>query len=147
MKPYIRADRIAGRIQVAITDLLRKKISNPKVEMATVSGVRLTADLRIADIYITVFGGKKKVAEAMEGFKQSKGFIKKSIAPGLGLKFMPELRFFHDDSFDKAAKMDALIQAASDSDVKPDVKTAETEETEELPDLSIDSVDPDSEDQ
>lgn len=140
MKPYTRADRIAGRIQVAITDLLRKKINNPKVEMATISGVKLTSDLRIADIYITVFGGKKKAFEAMEGFKQSKGFIKKSIAPGLGLKFMPELRFFHDDSFDKAAKMDALIQAASDSDVK-------TDEPEELLDLSTDSVGPDSEDQ
>lgn len=143
MKPYTRADRIAGRIQVAITDLLRKKIQNPKVEMATISGVKLTADLRIADIYITVFGGKKKVAEAMEGFKQSKGFIKKSIAPKLGLKFMPELRFFHDDSFDKAAKMDALIQAASDSDAKT---PEETNETDELYDLSMDFVDPDSED-
>ena len=105
MKPYTRADRISGRIQVAITDLLKKKMQNPKVEMATITGVRLTADLMIADVYVAVFGGKKKIAETMEGFKESKGYIKKSIAPKLGLKFMPELRFFHDDSFDKAAKM------------------------------------------
>jgi len=118
MKPYSRADRISGMIQVAITDLLRKKMQNPKVEMATITGVKLSSDLRIADVYIAVFGGKKKIYEAIEGFKQSKGFIKKSIAPKLGLKFMPELRFFHDDSFDKAAKMDALIKAASDSDAK-----------------------------
>jgi ribosome-binding factor A len=131
MKPYTRADRISGRIQVAITDLLRKKMQNPKVEMATITGVKLTTDLRIADVYVAVFGGKKKIAEAMEGFKESKGYIKKSIAPKLGLKFMPELRFFHDDSFDKAARMDALIQAAADSDAKT------PEETEEL-------VDPDS---
>lgn len=131
MKPYTRADRISGRIQVAITDLLRKKMQNPKVEMATITGVKLTTDLRIADVYVAVFGGKKKIAEAMEGFKESKGYIKKSIAPKLGLKFMPELRFFHDDSFDKAARMDALIQAAADSDAKT------PEETEELldPDL------------
>jgi ribosome-binding factor A len=130
MKPYTRADRISGRIQVAITDLLRKKMQNPKVEMATITGVKLTTDLRIADVYVAVFGGKKKIAEAMEGFKESKGYIKKSIAPKLGLKFMPELRFFHDDSFDKAARMDALIQAAADSDAKtPDSKIpGETEE-------------------
>ena len=136
MKPYTRADRISGMIQVAITDLLRKKMQNPKVEMATITGVKLTTDLRIADVYVAVFGGKKKIAEAMEGFKESKGYIKKSIAPKLGLKFMPELRFFHDDSFDKAARMDALIQAAADSDAKtPDAKIPG--ETEELldPDL------------
>jgi len=125
MKPYTRADRISGMIQVAITDLLRKKIQNPKVEMATITGVKLTTDLRIADVYVAVFGGKKKIAEAMEGFKESKGYIKKSIAPKLGLKFMPELRFFHDDSFDKAARMDALIQAAADSDVKTPGQTEE----------------------
>jgi len=136
MKPYTRADRISGRIQVAITDLLRKKMQNPKVEMATITGVKLTSDLRIADVYIAVFGGRKKVAEAMEGFKESKGFIKKSIAPKLGLKFMPELRFFHDDSFDKAAKMDALIKAASDADAKP------SQETQDLLDPPMDLPDP-----
>jgi ribosome-binding factor A len=135
MKPYSRADRISGRIQVAITDLLRKKIQNPKVEMATITGVKLTADLRLADVYIAVFGGRKKIAEAMEGFKESKGFIKKSIAPKLGLKFMPELRFFHDDSFDKAAKMDALIKSASDSDAKM------PEETQDLLDPLMDDTD------
>jgi len=134
MKPYTRADRISGRIQVAITDLLRKKMQNPKVEMATITGVKLTTDLRIADVYVAVFGGKKKIAEAMEGFKESKGYIKKSIAPKLGLKFMPELRFFHDDSFDKAARMDALIQAAADSDAKPPGETKEPLD----PDLSGD---------
>jgi ribosome-binding factor A len=136
MKPYTRADRISGMIQVAITDLLRKKMQNPKVEMATITGVKLTTDLRIADVYVAVFGGKKKIAEAMEGFKESKGYIKKSIAPKLGLKFMPELRFFHDDSFDKAARMDALIQAAADSDAK----TSDSK----IPGETEDLVDPDS---
>ncbi len=136
MKPYTRADRISGRIQVAITDLLRKKMQNPKLEMATITGVRLTSDLMIADVYVAVFGGKKKIAEAMEGFKESKGYIKKNIAPKLGLRFMPELRFFYDDSFDKASRMDALIQAAADSDAKP-LDSKIPGETEDL-------VDPDS---
>jgi ribosome-binding factor A len=141
MKPYTRGDRISGRIQLAITDLLRKKMQNPKVEMATITGVKLTSDLRIADVYIAVFGGRKKVAEAMEGFKESKGFIKKSIAPKLGLKFMPELRFFHDDTFDKAAKMDALIQAASDSDAKPD-DTAPDDTDTAIDDTATDTQNP-----
>jgi len=127
MKPYTRADRISGQIQVAITQLLTKKMQDPRMEMATISGVKMSADLRIADIYVTVFGDKKRVQEALNGFKKSKGFIKKSIAPKLGLKFMPELRFFHDDTFDKAARMDALIAAAA----KGDDRDKDPEETEE----------------
>lgn len=113
MKPYTRAERISGKIQYAITELLSKKMQDPRVEMATVSSVKLTPDLRVADVYIAVFGDKKRIKEALDGFKKSKGFIKKSIAPKLGLKYMPDLRFVHDDSFDKAAKMDALIKSAT----------------------------------
>jgi len=113
MKPYTRADRISGKIQYAISELLSKKMQDPRIEMATVSGVKMTPDLRVAIVYITVFGDKKRIRDAMNGFKNSKGFIKKSIAPKLGLKYMPDLRFVQDDSFDKAAKMDALIKSAS----------------------------------
>ena len=113
MKPYTRAERISGKIQFAITELLNKKVQDPRMEMATVSSVKLSPDLRVAEVYIAVFGDKKRIREALNGFKKSKGFIKKSIAPQLGLRYMPDLRFFHDDSFDKAAKMDALIKSAT----------------------------------
>jgi len=112
MKPYLRAERVSGKIQQAITELLNKKMQDPRIEMATVSGVKLTSDLRVAHVYITVFGDKKRIKDALDGFKNSKGFIKKRIAPKLGLKYMPDLRFFHDDSFDKAAQMDELIKSA-----------------------------------
>lgn len=112
MKPYSRAERVSIQIQQAITELLSKKIQDPRMEMATVSGVRMSPDLSLASVYITVFGDKKRVRDALEGFQRSKGYIKKSIAPKLGLRIMPELRFIHDDSFDEAARLDALIDAA-----------------------------------
>jgi ribosome-binding factor A len=112
MKPYLRAERISGKIQQAITDLLSKKMQDPRIEMATISAVELTPDLRVARVYITVFGDKTRIRDALDGFKNSKGFIKKRIAPKLGLKYMPDLRFYYDDSFDKAAQMDELIKSA-----------------------------------
>ncbi len=113
MKPYSRAQRISNKIQAAITALLSKKMGDPRVEMATISRVKLSSDLRLAYVHITVFGDKKRIRNALEGFKSSKGFIKKMIAPELGLKYMPDLRFVRDDSFDKAAKLDKLIKSAS----------------------------------
>jgi len=112
MKPYTRADRISGKIQFAITELLSKKMQDPRIEMTTVSGVKMSSDLRVANVYIAVFGDKKRISDAMKGFRRSKGFIKKNIASKLGLKYMPDLNFIHDESFDKAAKMDELISSA-----------------------------------
>nr|WP_321402329.1 30S ribosome-binding factor RbfA [uncultured Desulfobacter sp.] len=112
MKPYTRAERVSIKIQQTITELLSKKMQDPRMEMATISGVRMSPDLTLAYVYVTVFGGKKRVREALEGFQRSKGFIKKNIAPKLDLRIMPDLRFIHDDSFDEAARLDALIDAA-----------------------------------
>ncbi len=122
MRPYARGERIGVKIQQAITELLSKKMQDPRIEMATISSVNMSPDLRVAFIHVAVFGDKKRIRETLEGFKKSKGFIKKSIAPKLGLKYMPDLRFVYDDSFDKAAKMDALIKSANEgiSDSEPD---------------------------
>jgi len=113
MKPYSRAERVSTKIQIAITDLLSKKLQNPKLEMATVSQVTLSTDLRIAYVYISVFGDKQRSREALKAFQLSKGFIKKHIAPRLKLKYMPELVFVYDDFFDKAARMDEVIKSVS----------------------------------
>jgi ribosome-binding factor A len=113
MKPYSRADRISNKIQIAITELLSKKLQNPKLELATVSQVKLSADLRTAYVYISIFGDKNRGKQAMSAFQLSKGFIKKKIAPTLKLKYMPELIFVYDDFFDKAAKMDEAIKSVS----------------------------------
>ena len=112
MKPYSRAERISGKIQYVITELLSKKMQDPRIEMATISSVKLSSDLRVAHVYVAVFGDENRIKDVLNGFKKSKGFIKKSIAPKLGLKYMPDLRFVHDDSFDKAAKMDEIIKSA-----------------------------------
>jgi ribosome-binding factor A len=113
MKPYARSERVSIKIQKAITELLSKKMQDPRIEMATISGVKMSPDLRIAHVYVAVFGGAGKKAEVLDGFKKSKGFIKKRIAPKLGLKYMPDIRFVYDDTFDKAARMDALIDSVA----------------------------------
>ena len=109
MKPYPRADRIGVAIQTALSELLSRKMQDPRIEMATISSVKVTSDLRVAYIYFTQFGGEKQVAQAMEGFKSSHGYIKRMIAPKLGLKYMPEIRFIHDTSFDYGARIDSLL--------------------------------------
>ena len=113
MKPYLRAERVSNRIRQAITELLARKMQDPRMDLATISHVKLSNDLKIARIYITIFGSQKRIRDAMDGFNNSKGFIKKRIAPKLGLKYMPELKFIYDDTFDKAARLDELIKSAS----------------------------------
>lgn len=111
MKPFTRADRVGGQIQRAISDLLRKRISDPRLANATISEVKMSADLKLAKIYYTLSVGGNAQAQALAGFDSASGFIKRSLARELGLRYMPDLKFFYDDSFDYGAKIDSLIQS------------------------------------
>ena len=111
MKPFSRSDRVGGQIQRALSDLLLKNVSDPRLAGATITGVKMTRDLRIAKIYFTTPGGKAKCRETEEGFKSAVGYVKRNLGRLLGLRYMPALHFYYDESFDYGANIEKLIQS------------------------------------
>lgn len=113
MKPFKRADRVAVEIQKVLSDLLRKDIKDPRLTIVTITGVKVTQDLRLAYIYFTVSGTSgqnRQPKEAEEGFKRALGFIKRTLASELGLRYMPDLRFFYDESIEYGSKIDSILK-------------------------------------
>ncbi len=105
------------KIQSSLSDLLRKKINDPRLEMVTITGVKLTKDLKEANIYFTISSGEKAQKEAERGFANASGFIRSSLAKTLGLRYMPKLKFTHDNSFDYGSRMDALLNSLKNDDL------------------------------
>jgi ribosome-binding factor A len=116
MKPFSRADRVGGQIQRALSDLLRKRISDPRLQNATISEVKMSADLKLAKIYYTLPDRGNALADAADGFNSANGFVKRTLARQLGLRYMPELKYYYDDSFDYGARIDSLIQSIKKND-------------------------------
>lgn len=110
MKPFARCDRIGNRIQSALSDLIHRKVNDPRLEMATITGVKVSQDLREADIFFTTSGGEKSQQDAMEGFQSAAGFFRKTLAGQLKLRFMPKLKFIHDTSFDYGARINSVLK-------------------------------------
>ncbi len=111
MKPFLRSDRVGGQIQKTVSDILLKNIKDPRLDNAIISSVKMTSDLKLAYIYYVLHGGNKKsIADAEKGFLSALGYIKKTISRQLGLRYMPELKFYYDESFDYGSKMDSLIK-------------------------------------
>lgn len=99
------------RIQSALSELLRKKINDPRLELVTVTGVKMTQDLRDAYVYFSVSGGEKAQKDAVHGFESASSFLRKNLASRLGLRYMPRLRFLYDKSFDYGSHIDALLES------------------------------------
>jgi ribosome-binding factor A len=117
MMAFSRADRVSGLIQKVLAEVLRKQINDPRLAMITVTGVKVSPDIKFARVYFTVGSpDPQRITEAKRGFDQARGFIKRLLAPELGLRYMPDLRFHYDESFDRSARIEALLKSIEDDD-------------------------------
>jgi ribosome-binding factor A len=111
MKPFARSDRVGGQIQKILSEILLKKVKDPRLKNASITDVKLSRDLRIARVYFVISGNKKNIEEALEGFKSALGYVKRTVARQLGLRYMPDLKFFYDESFDYGSHIDSVLKA------------------------------------
>ena len=75
----------------------------------TVSNVELTDDMKIAKIYISFLENKKTVDKLMMILKDKRELIRYYVGLELNLKYIPELRFYHDDTMQYAEKINKII--------------------------------------
>lgn len=118
MRPFSRADRVGGLIKQNIAELLIRQISDPRLHHVAITGVKVSKDLKLATIYFSTPGGEKGQQDAREGFEQARGFIKRELAQRLGLRYMPDLRFFYDASIDYGARIEELLKAVKREDAE-----------------------------
>jgi len=124
MTLFSRAERVGGQIQKILAEILLKNIQDPRLEMTTITAVKMSKDLKIARIYFTVTGGKSNAEEALKGFKSAAGFLKSSLAGELDLRYMPALNFFYDESFDYGERIEKVLKSIKNDD-GPDNTTIE----------------------
>ncbi len=117
MKSFPRSDRVGGHIQKVLSDLLQKDIKDPRLDMVTITDVKLSNDLRKAHIYFTT-STPKNTERAIEGFKSARGYVKRVLSQHLGLRYMPDIEFLYDESFDYASRIDKLLKTTKTDNEK-----------------------------
>lgn len=106
---------MAGQVQRMLAKLIQKGVRDPRLSQATITGVALSRDLRIAKVYFAMHGEAEQQA-ILEGFESAKGFIKRELARELGLRYMPDLRFFYDGSFEYGAHINRVLKSIATDD-------------------------------
>src|SRR6187455_3754914 len=107
-----RALRVGELIRHAMSDMLtRGDVHDPVLEgrLITVPEVRMSADLRLATIYVMPLGGKD-IDEVLEALERNKRFLRGEIARHVNLKFSPDIRFRIDERFDEAERIEKLLR-------------------------------------
>ena len=91
--------------------LTRGEVHDPVLEghLITVPEVRMSADLRLATIYVMPLGGRD-AEEVLRALDRNKRFLRAEIAQRVNLKFAPEIRFRVDERFDEAERIEKLLR-------------------------------------
>lgn len=106
---YKRADRLGEFIQTEVSDIILRKIKDPRISLVTITGVDVSDDLSMARIYFSVMGDEKQRQKAVDGLKSATGFIKKSLGSRLELRHVPDIEFHYDRSFEYGERIDKLL--------------------------------------
>ena len=108
MHPYKRSARVSDLIREEVADILLNKIKHKDLGFVTVTGAKVSEDLRHATIYLSVLGtddGQKTVHK----ISSSSSFIRGELSRRLKMKYVPSLSFRIDESIEYGRKIDSIL--------------------------------------
>jgi ribosome-binding factor A len=112
-REFPRAHRVSEQIHRELAQLVHDTVKDPRVGMVTIVDVAVSRDLGHAKVYFTVLGDNEHTTKASEaGLNRAAGFLRGELSRRLKMRGVPELRFMYDDTPQKGARLEALIDAA-----------------------------------
>ena len=106
-----RAKRVADQVRMEVAEILSRKIKDPRVQFVTVTDVQMTADLKIARIYVSTLAPEQYDQQTAPGLKSAVGFIRTEVGRRLNLRYTPEIVFYQDTSAEYANRMEKILDS------------------------------------
>ena len=114
---FKRTDRVAEMIQRKLAQIIQQEIKDPRLpRLTTVSGVKVSADLAYAKIYITVLGSEEQAEGALTILNNAASYLRTALARSVKLRAIPQLKFVYDSSLEYGQKMSSLLNSVVPDD-------------------------------
>ena len=117
---YKRSDRVGDLIKVELADIIFRQIKDPRIGIVTITGVKMTDDLKLARIYFVEMGKDICEPETKNGLEQAKSFLKRELGKRLKIRHIPDLIFTPDESFAYGSRIEKLLAEIGGEDAAPD---------------------------
>lgn len=115
-----RPKRVGELVRMEIADLLTKGLKDPRVGFVSIMDVRMSKDLRYANVYVSLYGSEKERKGSLAGLRNAAGWIRKAVGERLRLRFAPEIRFFEDTTLDRVFHLEEVFKDLHESKEEPD---------------------------
>jgi ribosome-binding factor A len=104
-----RPDQVGETIRQVIADALLTELRDPRIGFVTVTGVRVTNDLSVATVRVSIMGSEPERSAALEGLESAAGFLRSRAGRALTARVVPEIRFELDRGADHAARINQIL--------------------------------------
>src|SRR3712207_1594510 len=114
MPPWGRLRRAAAPMREVLSDSIASELKDPRIGFVTVTAVDTSPHLRHATVWVSVLGDAKQRRLSLDGLQSAHGPLQRAVASQLRLKHTPQLEFLYDDTAERAARLERLLEEADD---------------------------------
>jgi len=104
-----RTLRIGDQLRAELSQLLLREVRDPRVRLATISHVEVSADASHALVRVSALGDEPQRLAVIEGLERAKGFLRRELAHRLSLRTTPELRFVLDRGAEHSQRINEIL--------------------------------------
>ena len=108
-----RMEKVGDVIMKELGYALQNEVSDPRIGFVTIQGVKISADLSFANVFISVLGSEQDEKNAMIGLGSCAGHLRKYLSRNMSTRTVPKLKFILDKGLDRS---DRIHQILSDLD-------------------------------
>jgi ribosome-binding factor A len=105
----VRANRVGEQMKKELSDIIGRKLKDPRVGFVTVTAVEVTGDLQQATVFISVLGNDEEKEKTLAGLAKASGFIRSEIGKRIRLRKTPEIFFQFDSSIEYGNRIETLL--------------------------------------
>ena len=106
-----RISAIQSEFKRVLSEIIKNEMNDPRIsEMASVTHVDLTRDLKFAKAYISVFDDDKKKKSTIETLSHAQHYIKNEIGARMRMRRLPEITFLLDTSIEYSSKISEMLK-------------------------------------
>lgn len=109
MSGSTRPSRVSEEFREILAEEI-PKLKDPRVGFVTVTGVKITADLRHAIVFYTAMGDEKARRATAAGLRSATGHLRQVIGEQVRMKVLPDLTFEEDETIETADRIEELLR-------------------------------------
>lgn len=121
----LRPERVAQFMRREIADIVEHRLNDPRLQglVVSVTDVEVSQDLSFARVFVSVLETGEARERALAALQSAAGFVRHRLGARLDLREIPEIRFVHDASIERGARVEELLRRLQRGEPTPDDET------------------------